>query len=265
VARAREAWKRRKANANVSWAEWVVIGEGLCTGREQVMAAVNAKKPTGKKYNVPFGQWLQINELDDIDGSDRNKLMKLMGERDALEAWRASLTDAERERYNHPSTVWRAWKCPDRGGRWRDEQANGAEPNGARKPEESEDEYEGVARHRELVEPTNPTATHQLENNKRWLRAVLEHTNNARKAADKAAEYAAIAGPGAEVSPELRQALRQVVDPTLVRTLLQDGAAICKDGAALLKLAVLLKEVITGEEPCGNVEEPHDQLPEAAE
>lgn len=115
VALGREAWERRKADARASWEDWLAIGEALMVGRQQAMAEANTNRPAGKGYNQQFHHWLQIHGFDDIDGSDRSKLMWLIDRRDEVEEWRAEMTPGQRAAWNHPSTVARVAKCAERG------------------------------------------------------------------------------------------------------------------------------------------------------
>jgi hypothetical protein len=117
VARGREAWQRRKADACASWQDWLIIGEALVIGREWAMAKANGK-PGSRHYNVEFGEWLRLHGFDDIDKSDRSKLVSIMQALPKIEAWRATLTEGQRLRLNSPSAVWRAFLCPRRGRRW---------------------------------------------------------------------------------------------------------------------------------------------------
>ena len=123
VALGREEWLRLKEDAPVTWDKWRKIGAAVYIGRQETMAAVGAKKPKGKKYNVRFGHWLQLNGFDDIDSGDRGKLLRIMENLSAVEAWRATLSEADRLRWNHPYSVWTAWK---RGGRYRQGQGTAA-------------------------------------------------------------------------------------------------------------------------------------------
>jgi hypothetical protein len=124
----REAWRRRKADARACWADWLLIGEALVAGRERAMAEARTNKPAGKRYNLAFHAWLDAFGFADIDKADRAKLLLIVKHRDEVEAWRASLTQAQRADLNHPSAVWRAWKCPNRGQRWANEQQPKEEP-----------------------------------------------------------------------------------------------------------------------------------------
>ena len=116
VALGREAWARRKGDTAASWQDWKLIGAALLVGRKEAMEKA-AGKCSGRKYNDTFGKWLQDNGLDDIDKSDRAKLLLIMENLAEVEAWRAKLKEGKRGQLNHPSSIWRAWTCKDRGNR----------------------------------------------------------------------------------------------------------------------------------------------------
>jgi len=105
VARGREAWTRRKADIRESWADWVAIGKALHAGRKLAMERTNTSEPVGKRYIQAYSSWLEENGFADIDKSDRAKLLRLIEELDQVEGWRASLTETQRQRWNHPSAV----------------------------------------------------------------------------------------------------------------------------------------------------------------
>jgi hypothetical protein len=122
-----EAWRRRKADVRACWDDHVLIGKALLVGRAEAMALAGKNTPAGKAYNNHFSHWLREHHFDDIDPADRAKLMTMVENLAEIEAWRDSLPEATRLKQNHPSAVWRAWKCQNRGGRWRDQQAGTAE------------------------------------------------------------------------------------------------------------------------------------------
>lgn len=76
-------------------------------------------------------------------------------------------------------------------------------------------------------------ATHQREEQKRWFRAVIRH-------AGETLRDAAIAD--GEVSLELRQALRDIIEPTLLATLREAGSAV-------IRLADFLEQIAREEDP----------------
>jgi hypothetical protein len=124
-----EAWERRKADVQNSWADWKLIGGALLFGRQECMKKAGATEPSGRKYNELYSHWLEVNGFGDIDSSDRSKLLQLMENLQAVETWRETLTEDQRARWNHhPYTVFGAWTCKDRGNRGRprdDEQGAG--------------------------------------------------------------------------------------------------------------------------------------------
>src|SRR5262249_34786665 len=108
------AWQRvKKAQARM-WGDWMTIGEGLMEGRRWAMQQAGTNKPEGKGYVIAFGEWLKRFRVDDMDKSDRAKLLQLMEERPAVEEWRAGLDDYERRNLNNPTIVWRKWTAATR-------------------------------------------------------------------------------------------------------------------------------------------------------
>jgi hypothetical protein len=108
------AWKRIKTAQSRMWGDWMVVGEGLMEGRRWAMQKAGVNSPEGKAYIIAFGEWLKKYRVDDMDKSDRAKLLQLMEERPAVEEWRASLTDWERRNTNNPVIVWRKWTAATR-------------------------------------------------------------------------------------------------------------------------------------------------------
>jgi hypothetical protein len=115
VALGQAAWARRKADVRASWEDWKLIGEALLVGRQCAMDQAHTSKPAGKKYSVHFHHWIETHGFGDIDKDDRAKLLLIMTHLDEIEAWRARRPQAERARYNYPSTIWRVSKCRKRG------------------------------------------------------------------------------------------------------------------------------------------------------
>src|SRR5262245_16813301 len=108
------AWSRiKKAQARM-WGDWMTIGEGLLEGRRWAMQMAGTNRPEGKGYVTAYAEWLKRFKVDDMDKSDRAKLLQLMEERPAVEEWRATLTDYERRNLNNPIIVWRKWTAATR-------------------------------------------------------------------------------------------------------------------------------------------------------
>ncbi len=204
VALGRAAWERRKADTT-SWDDWKLVGAAIMIGHEQAVAT--AGRSDGKNYSREFGHWLQLHGFDDFDAADRAKLLVLMKDLEQVEAWRSTLTETERRRRNHPSTVWRAWTCRNRGGRWRLQQADVA----AHAP--SLPSAASPAPEAAQATPVDPA----VKETKRWFNAVYLH-------AVAVLEDAKILD--GEISPELRQTLCESVEPKLQPTLRKAGAAL---------------------------------------
>jgi hypothetical protein len=109
-----QAWSRvKKAQARM-WGEWMTIGEGLLAGRHWAMRQAGTNEPKGKGYVIAFAEWLKRFKVDDMDKSDRAKLLQIMEERPAIEEWRATLPNQERMRLNNPTIFWRKWTAATR-------------------------------------------------------------------------------------------------------------------------------------------------------
>ena len=153
----RAAWERLKSAARNSWPNWKDVGHGLKELRALAMRTANADRPRGKRYNQMFGNFLQVHGFDEIDPADRAKLLQIMDQLPELEAFIAS--KYARGQLNHPSAVWRAWKCPDRGGKFREEQGIEPQPRGVSASAERVEESDNEARlQRELLIEVNKIA-----------------------------------------------------------------------------------------------------------
>ena len=108
------AWTRVKKAQTRMWGDWMTIGDGLLEGRRWAMQMAGTNRPEGKGYTLNYGEWLRRYKVDDMDKSDRAKLLQLMEERPAVEEWRAGLPDYERRSLNHPVIVWRKWTAATR-------------------------------------------------------------------------------------------------------------------------------------------------------
>jgi len=104
-----EAWRRLKREK--SWADWIKVGEALQVGRDWAMNTAGTNRPEGKGYNLAFAEWLNKYRLDDMDKGDRSRLFDVMDNLVAITSWRQTLTLTERLALNHPSSVWRKFKC----------------------------------------------------------------------------------------------------------------------------------------------------------
>jgi hypothetical protein len=89
---------------------WKAIAHGLQAGREAAMAAAGVNSPFGPRYKAELASWQQRNpwaqdpKLRPPIPSYCNWLVENLA---VVEAWRASLPDDERLRFNHPGTIRR--------------------------------------------------------------------------------------------------------------------------------------------------------------
>jgi hypothetical protein len=107
VRRGQEAMERKRR----SWDDWLDIAEALLVGRTEVMAAVHTNTPMGKRYANAMTEWLFARGFLVIDPCTRNHLLECLKHRAEIEKWRATLTEGERFKFNHPTTVLRKWKA----------------------------------------------------------------------------------------------------------------------------------------------------------
>jgi hypothetical protein len=75
------------------------------------MHEVHTNQPTGQRYEKAMAKWLIAHSFHLIDKGDRNRLLECLDHQHEIEKWRASLTEADRFRFNHPNTVLRKWKA----------------------------------------------------------------------------------------------------------------------------------------------------------
>ncbi len=108
IERAREAWQRHRQGA--PWDDWMLIGKALTLGRELAMREAEAKRPGGRRCNAVMGKWLERHGFDNMDKSDRSRLMDCMANREAIKQWRNSLTTIQKLQCNYPKAVLKKWR-----------------------------------------------------------------------------------------------------------------------------------------------------------
>jgi hypothetical protein len=57
-----------------------------------------------------MGAWLRDNGLDGNVAQERYRLLLILENLTAIEAWRADLTEAKRRKLNHPNSIWHTWR-----------------------------------------------------------------------------------------------------------------------------------------------------------
>jgi hypothetical protein len=110
VVRGQEAWKRRHKVA-LTWNDWTTIGEALDIGRSAAMDEAHTDRPKGSRYNRAFSEWLERYRFADMDQNTRKRLLDVREHRAEIETWRATLSQSQRLRLNHPVAIWRRWQA----------------------------------------------------------------------------------------------------------------------------------------------------------
>jgi hypothetical protein len=108
ILRGQEAWARLRQE--LTWEDWLVVGEALRLGRHLAMLEARTNEPSGKRYQAIYGDWLRQNGFDEIDKSDRSRLLDCLEHRAEIDAWRQTLPLNQRVRLNHPNSIWRNWQ-----------------------------------------------------------------------------------------------------------------------------------------------------------
>jgi hypothetical protein len=106
VAEGRAAWSRIRESGRRSWDDWMAVARALAQGRSEALQAAKANRPFGSRYNAAMGAWLRDCGLDGIEGQLRYRALLCLENLPAIEAWRATLSEKERDRLNHPGAIW---------------------------------------------------------------------------------------------------------------------------------------------------------------
>jgi hypothetical protein len=95
-----------------NWALTKEIGAGLVEVRRLAMSRAMTNRPYGRAYTAAHAQLLEASKLDlrIKDKGDRQKLIELMDNLPAVEKWLKSLSEEDRRRWNHPTTIFRKWQ-----------------------------------------------------------------------------------------------------------------------------------------------------------
>ena len=99
-----------------TWEAWLRIGKAFQEVRNVAMKSVGVNRPFGPRYRALFPLLMQRFKFTDRirDSGDRARLVEVMEILPEIEAWRNGLTDDERRRWNHPTTVLREYKKAQR-------------------------------------------------------------------------------------------------------------------------------------------------------
>jgi hypothetical protein len=98
-----------RLNSNSTFEDWVMVGQALKIGREEVS---NTIKASGGTYSMRMTAWLKTQEFDSIDKGVRSRLLNIIDKLPEVQSWRETLSSADRLKYNHPNSIWRRFSAP---------------------------------------------------------------------------------------------------------------------------------------------------------
>jgi len=78
--------------------DWILVGKAIEIGKAEAMREANVNRPVGGKCNRAIGAWLRKHGLSDVSAPERYKLLLILDNLPAVEAWRAGLTEEKRRR-----------------------------------------------------------------------------------------------------------------------------------------------------------------------
>jgi hypothetical protein len=107
--RAAEAFERIRTGQH--WRDWTYVAEGFDVGRNRAMREAHTNQPLGRGYNEAFSRWMATRPwARSIDKATRNHLFWVADHLTLIEAWRETLPANQRDAWNHPTTVKRAYE-----------------------------------------------------------------------------------------------------------------------------------------------------------
>lgn len=119
--------------ARESFFGWLRIGSGLVALQQAVMELSGSSTPKGKAYNAAFKVVAaRVPKLAEIEAATRSHAVWMYENREAVEAWHASLDDDTKWRINHPRSVHRRYDRDQREAR----EAEEAEQHRRQPPQE---------------------------------------------------------------------------------------------------------------------------------
>jgi hypothetical protein len=106
-------------NQGNRYEDWLAIARGEVVGRDWAAQAAGTTRPFGAKYKAALADWQKRNPWS-LDPRLKPPIPSycywLIENLADVEAWRATLSDDERLRYNHPGTIQRAFNQAQRAG-----------------------------------------------------------------------------------------------------------------------------------------------------
>lgn len=106
---AEEAYERIKTGQH--WRDWTYVAQGLAAGRQKAMREAHTNQPSGRGYNEAFSRWMNTRPwARSLDKATRAHLLWVADHLVEIEGWRETLAQNQRDQWNHPTTVRRAYE-----------------------------------------------------------------------------------------------------------------------------------------------------------
>ncbi len=104
-----EAWQA--INKAGSFDSWKAIGKALQVGRDFALRVTGANAPIGRRYSMALSAWLNQHHFGNMPNGTRSWALALNENLSAIEAWRQTLTEGERQRLVNPQSVVKRWQA----------------------------------------------------------------------------------------------------------------------------------------------------------
>lgn len=100
-----------KINSHEHFRDWLAVADALVAIREAAMDAAHTNHPQGPPYRAAL-KAIRIREpwTDKVDSATTTACYWLIDNLPAVQAWRDTLTFKQRDEWNHPATVRRAYE-----------------------------------------------------------------------------------------------------------------------------------------------------------
>jgi hypothetical protein len=105
----RDAWQA--INRAESFEGWRAIGAALAVGKAHALRVTGANAAWGRNYSRAFSEWMKQHGFDKMAKSVRSVAIELHENANAIEAWRATLSEKQRRRLVHPLSNVRRWRA----------------------------------------------------------------------------------------------------------------------------------------------------------
>jgi hypothetical protein len=94
-----------------SYEHWKKIGAALSIGKQWALLTVDLDAPWHqRRYGAKFSKWLQAHGFDAMRPSDRSDAITLFENREAIDRWRATLSEKQRRRLRGCQQNVKRWR-----------------------------------------------------------------------------------------------------------------------------------------------------------